>query len=340
MKNYKDKLKQITEILLKQEDDYGEIKKATDILYDLFLKVSNLKEDDENSRKDYYLPKGKAIGTVWAAMCVKEFMRTKRFIRGMFLGIKRAQEKFPNTKIHILYAGTGPFATLIVPLTTVFTSQEIECTLLEINPDSIENLRKIIKAFKIEEYINNIVQCDATEYKVDKDKHIHMVVTETMQRALKKEPQVAITLNLVPQMVESGILIPQNITVEAALLDTKRDMERMMGIEGAETDYCYLLDKIFVLNKDTKAITKKEEYFFPEIEVEISNNIEKRFKRLCLLTDIQVFGEEKLTYMQCSLNMPYKVMDIDWDKDTVKNLGFQYVISENPGFVHRKIDCT
>lgn len=55
MKNYKEELKRITEILLKQEDDYGEMKKAADELYDLFLNVSGLKEDDESCRKDYYL---------------------------------------------------------------------------------------------------------------------------------------------------------------------------------------------------------------------------------------------------------------------------------------------
>lgn len=336
MKNYQKELKQITEILLKSEDAYGEIKKATDDLYNLFLTVSGLKEDDESFRKDYYLPQGKAIGTVWAAMCIKELLRTKRFIRGVFLGIKRAQGKFSDRPIHIVYAGTGPFATLLMPLTTVFSSKEVKFTLLEINPESIQNLRKVIKSFEAEEYVKKIVQCDAAEYQGDKGKPIHMVVTETMQRALKREPQVAITLNLVPQMVEGGILIPQNITVEAVLLDPKRDMERMMSLDGTVTDYYYSLNNIFELNRDMTAIEK--EGFFPGVEVELPNDIEKRYKSINLFTDIQVFEEEKLTYMQCSLNMPLKVMDIDWTNNTVKKVRFQYVINENPGFVHKTVE--
>lgn len=110
----------------------------------------------------------------------------------------------------------------------IFYSSEVGFTLLEINSHSIENLRKVIKAFNAQEYVENIVQCDATEYKVDKDKPIHMIVTETMQRALKKEPQVAITLNLA-----------------------------------------------------------------------------------------------------------HKITHIDWDNNTVKKVGFQYVINENPGFIHK-----
>ena len=334
MKSYQEQLRQITEILLKQEDDYGEMKKATDDLYDLLVEASGLEENDENSRKDYYLPKGKAIGTVWAGMCVKEFMRTKKFVRGVFLGIKRAKEKFPNRKIHILYAGTGPFATLMLPLTTIFSSSEVGFTLLEINSHSIENLRKVIKAFNAQEYVEDIVQCDATEYKADKDKPIHMIVTETMQRALKKEPQVAITLNLVPQMESDGILIPQNITVEAGLLDYKRDMERMMGVEGADKDYCYHLKKIFELNKDMAAVENKK-IIFPDVEVEIPNDIDKGYKGLSLFTNIQVFEEEILTYNQCSLNLAHKITNIDWDNNTVKKVDFQYVINENPGFTHK-----
>ncbi|APM40083.1 hypothetical protein [Clostridium kluyveri] len=61
----------------------------------------------------------------------------------------------------------------------------------------------------------------------------------------------------------------------------------------------------------------------------------KELRRLNLLTNIQVFEEEKLTYMQCSLNLPYKVLDIDWINNPVKRVGFQYSISENPSFIHK-----
>lgn len=337
MEKYCEELKQITKILLKPEDDYGEIKKATDDLYNLFLSVSDFKEEDETCRKDYYLPKGKAIGTVWAGMCVNEFLRTKKFIRGTFQGIKRAKEIFKDRPIHIVYAGTGPFGTLLIPLTTIFSSEEVKFTLLEINPNSIENLKNVIKAFDVEEYVEEIIQCDAVEYKADKTKPIHMVVTETMQRALKKEPQVAITLNLVSQMEEKGILIPEKVTVEAGLLDPKRDMERMRGVKGADEDYYYPLNKIFELSKNSVTIGKKEDYYFPEIEVELPIHVEERYRSLNLFTDIQVFGEEKLSYLQCSLNLPLRVMNIDCSNNNVKKISFQYVINETPGFIHKLI---
>lgn len=339
MESGKEKLKEIVEILLKKEDNYEKIKKACDDLYTLFLEASGLKEEEEENRKHYYLPQGKAIGTFWAGACVKEFLRTKRFIRGVFCGIKRAKKKFLNEQIHILYAGTGPFATLMIPLTTVFTSEEVKFTLLEVNPNTIENLKQVIKAFEAEEYVEEIVECDAAEYKVKKEKPIHMVVTETMQNALKNEPQVSITLNLVPQMEKDGILIPQNISIEAVLLDPKRDTERMMGVEGAEKDFYYPLKTIFELNKENPEYSgRKEKCCFLEKEVELPYGLEERYRRLSLFTNIQVFEEEELSYNQCSLTMPYKVMDIDWKKNDIKKLSFQYVINEKPGFVCKKIE--
>jgi hypothetical protein len=54
MEIYQEELKQITEISIKLEDDYGEIKRATDDLYNLFLSISGLKEGEESCRKDLF----------------------------------------------------------------------------------------------------------------------------------------------------------------------------------------------------------------------------------------------------------------------------------------------
>ena len=205
-----DKLRHITEILLNPEDDYSQLTKAIDDLYSLFLSASGLEVDDTENRDDVYLSKGKAIGSTWAAMCVKEIMRTKCFLRGLYAGIKAAQKRFPNTCIHVLYAGTGPFATLAMPMTTVFTSDEITFTFLEINPISIQHLKRNINAFDALDYINDIIQCDATTYQANNIMPIHIVLTETMQNALQKEPQVSIAMNLVPQMVAGGFLINES----------------------------------------------------------------------------------------------------------------------------------
>lgn len=84
-----------------------------------------------------------------------------------------------------------------------------------------------------------------------------------------------------------------------------------------------------VLAKDNKA------KFFEEVEVEILDYIEKRYKSSSLFTDIQVFEEEQLTYNQCSLNMREKIIDIDLNNNTIKKVSFQYVINETPRLIYK-----
>jgi hypothetical protein len=335
MRDYKGELKTLTEMILMEEENYGQMKKAADDLYDLLVEVSGMQEDEELVRADCFLPKGKAIGTVWAGRCVKEFYRTKQFLKGTWEAIKKVQETFQNQTIHILYAGPGPFGTLLIPLTTLFTDEKIKITFLEINAESIKCLKNVIQTFEAESYVEEIIQCDATEYQAPEHKPIHMIVTETMQNALKKEPQVAITQNLVPQMLEGGILIPQTISVKAVLMDEKRNMERTLGEEGAVEDFYYLLGEVLELSQDTIRQSYKDKKSFPNVEVDIPTDLEKRFNRISLFTDIQVFEEAYLTYVQCSLNMPLTVKKIDPLANPIKKVGFQYVINETPGFVYQ-----
>lgn len=335
-----DKLRHITEILLNPEDNYSQLTKAIDDLYSLFLSTSRLEVDDTENRDDVYLSKGKAIGTTWAAMCVKELMRTKYFLRGLYAGIKAAQESFPNTCIHILYAGTGPFATLAIPMTTVFTSDEINFTFLEINPVSIQHLKKNITAFDALDYVNDIIQCDATTYQVNNMMPVHIVLTETMQNALQKEPQVSIAMNLVPQMVAGGFLIPQSIKIKAVLMNPKKVAERLTSPDFGNQKYYHTLKTIFELNKSTLShcavgCISDSTYAFPEIIVELPSDIDSDYYDLNLLTHIQIFGDVELTNYQCSLNMPKRLVLLNKESTISNKISFQYVISDTPGFKYK-----
>ncbi|HEX3022555.1 MAG TPA: phytanoyl-CoA dioxygenase [Lachnospiraceae bacterium] len=335
-----EELKRITEIILTKVEEYGELKQACDELFQFFSELSGLTMDKEETREDYYLPGGKAIGTVWAGMCVKEFMRTKKFLTGIYKAILHAQKRFHGQPLHILYAGSGPFGTLLVPLTTKFTPEEIQITFLDINPKSLESLRTIINELQLDTYVKEIILCDASCYRADRQTPIHMVVTETMQRALYKEPQVSITANLAPQMVEGGILIPQNIKIDAVLLDSKRDIERMTGVKEAEQDFYYYLDTIMDLNQSSINAYDRDRRTFLEYEVCLPDHIEDRYDSLSLLTDIQVFEEVMLTYMQCSLNMPYYLFKGEkMRKESIggRKIGLQYVVGEEPAFQYRWI---
>lgn len=341
MKGHRNELERITEILLKPEDNYGELNPAIQDLYQLFLTVSGLESESLGLQDHVYLPTGKAIGPYWAGFCIRDILRTKRFIKGAFLGLKSAIAKFPGNPIHIVYAGTGPFAALAIPLTTMFSSNQVKFTFLEINPYNIKPLERIIHGFEAGNYVTEIISEDAAQFQAKPDQPFQMIITETMQNALQKEPQVAITMNLVPQMEHDGILVPENIAIDAVLLSPKRNRDRMLGILKAEA--CYRkIGTIFQLNKGIHALGPVQvpagngSFSFPEVEICIPTECVAEYPHLCLLTRIKVSGEAELKEWECSLTQPKEVLRLDPAK-TAQRIGIWYGVNGEPGFEYRVI---
>ena len=337
-RHYKDQLRTYTQVLLKPEIRYDELKTAVDNMYDLYLETSELVEDDKTSRQAVYLPTGKAIDSFEAGMCVKEFMRTKKFIAGIYSAILDAQERFPNQRIHIMYAGTGPFGTLMLPMTGLFTSSQIKFTLLEINKNSIDCLKRVITKFDVWDYVEDIIETDASTYRKTKEEPIHMLITETMQKALRKEPHVSITLNLVDQIHENGILIPQNISIDAVLFDQSRNMQRMFGENEAAYDYYKSIGRVIEFNmslakKHTRAFQlSRQDYTLPKVSMTLPEKVDKRFSAINLMTEIQVYKDHVLSYYECSLNLPEKLLAIENLSHLPERLELQYKISDMPRF--------
>jgi hypothetical protein len=221
--SYKEALQEITVKLLEATDDFGLLHQATDELYRLFQTVSSVDWQNDKHSTAILLASGKAIGPAWAAMCVKDTYRTIKFLRGLMLAIQQMQQKRGRKPVHVLYAGTGPFATLALPLTTIFRPEEVQFTFLEINPESVLSLQKVINIFEAEAYVRSVVQGEAATYQSEPDQLVDIVVVEAMLPALQDEPQVAITMNLAPQLAVDGIFIPQCIRVHAGLLHPKKE---------------------------------------------------------------------------------------------------------------------
>ncbi len=331
-------LKQITATLLEPDGHAPNVQGATDALYRFFLEISGLDAGRTIQSNDTILANGKAIGPFWAAYCIKDVYRTQKFLRGTYAAIKSMRLKRPGTAVHVLYAGTGPFATLALPLTTVFEPEEVQFTFLEINPESIQILRKVIDTLGVGAYVRALEQCDACTYQSSADLPIQIIVVEAMQQALQEEPQVAITTNLAPQLAPGGHFIPQCISVHAGLLHPRKNTERMLSLDHIVTDHFILLDKVFELNalKPKPAfgfsVDASAVQVFPDIRVDIPQKRPPGYKKLCLFTDIQVFESERIAFWESPLSHPVLVMNIDEEHRPVKQVSFKYSLGEKPGF--------
>ena len=317
-------LKQIADELLFQQDD-ERLSAAVRQLYSLCSSVSGIDESSNhiNDLDETRLPSGNAISPKDAARCLLDYRRTSKFLRGIQAAIVEAQKRFPNTTIEILYAGCGPFAPLAIPLTTRFSPDEIQFTLLDIHKRSLEAAQRVFRAFGLTGFVRDYIEEDATSYVHPRP--LHLIITETMQRGLEKEPQVAITFNLAPQLRPGGIFIPERICIDACFYDPateflSRNKSRIK------------LGPILELAAEEPHAFSNEDCL-PAVMLEIPEAVSKDL-RLMLLTTVKVFESVVLEEYESGITHPVILHDFGWTK-AGRKLEFVYSFGAEPGFRHR-----
>ncbi|WP_051666721.1 hypothetical protein [Pedobacter sp. R20-19] len=314
--NLKDKLVNISNDLLLPQDFHDKLVPAITSYTQLLFELGEIKADEISDRTDIRSKFGSAIGTFWAANCVKEVFRTQRFVRGLHLAIKDKLLQ-GDGPIHVLYAGTGPFAALALPIMVQFSPAEVQFTLLEINENSYHKLLDVITAFDLNSYVKSIEIADATNY-VLQDIDVDIVISETLNRALITEPQVFIMLNLASQLGEGVVYLPEEITVN--LCAKKRSENKPTKLK---TLINFNVDKM----KEIIDRSENQEWTFDEIKVNI-NNIDP--VNLYYSTELKIYRDNFLGYEDSSLNLLEKVK---LEHQTTDDLIFKYNAAGKPGFI-------
>ncbi len=292
-------LKRITAKLLDSSLSYGDQTAQLTQLCDLFCRITGIDfhDHDQAQQRDTSLPGGVAISPFLAGFCIKELIRTTRFLLGLKAAIKEAQQRFPKQRINVLYAGTGPFATLALPLCTMFASSEVGFTLLDIHEDCIGATKKLVTEFGLEPWVDEYVVADAIQYRYPKSKPLHLFVSETMQVKLDKEPQVAIMLNLMPQLTEGGICVPENITLSMAFKITSDPDLLEYKWQKAGT----LFELRDHLSREVLEAPLPE---YLEGNTMTVGACPDNCSSIYLMTEIEVFEGIRLEAMDCSLTVP------------------------------------
>ncbi len=313
-------LKDITQTLIESGPaDYKAMYDSVHALHDLFSRHSGIHAGNITD-KHILLPSGKAISSIAAAHCLLEFKRTKLFLRGILKAIFSLQEKFPGERIHILYAGCGPYAALLTPLISLFSSKEIAFHLLDINPASLAGVKQMYASMNLKNYVDEYILHDATTYKIPESRPVHLIISETMLNALDNEPQVAIMQNLIPQLPEGGLFIPQNIVITARLVNGKSEIASLLQ-ENCLPQRIEL-GKVYNIGQDSCQAHQKTSFVIPEHDEDCST--------IKLFTDIQVFEDEILTTNDCSLNLSKKICEVK--PGVEKQISFLYRMGSRPGF--------
>src|SRR5215213_3091186 len=332
-------LKKIADELLSDQTDGNRLNAAAAEMYSLCSSLTGIDQysahaDDSDGTT---VCSGEAISPKDAARCVLDYSRTSKFLRGLNAAILETQKRLPNTTIEILYAGCGPFAPLAIPLTTRFDSAEIKFTLLDVHKRSLDAARSIFQAFGKSAFVRDYIQCDAASYK--NDHVIHVVVVEAMQAALEKEPQVAITMNLAPQLWPGGIFLPERISINCYLCDPAKEFPALPVKADAADRVRIKIGSVLELTagscRNLLAIDSDDhgEISLTPKLLNISEDVEGEFY-LVLTTTITVFDSIALNDYESGLTCPRILYDAG-KMQRGNFIEFKYHLGHKPGFKYR-----
>ncbi len=211
-------LLEVSEAWLQPEIDYHALYNGIHALHAELAAVSKIDafaEAPRHSEEHYATAGGLGLAPREAALCLPDLMRTRQFARGLYAAILDARKKFPGETVRVLYAGTGPYALLALPVLARFSREEVRFTMIEAVDASFTAAQRVLEAFGLSEAVERWSHGDAFDF--ESDELYHILLSETMRAALHAEPQVPLTYCLDRFLVDGGFLVPARIRVDLAV---------------------------------------------------------------------------------------------------------------------------
>jgi hypothetical protein len=247
------------------------------------------------------LPDGLALSPTLAAECTKDAVRTAVLLRAVNAALHDALQRFPGETIDVVYAGTGPLAPLLIPLMPRFAAHPVRFTFIDVHAAAVEAVGIVAEHFGAGRI--DFITADATRY--EHPRPIHLLITETMQRALTREPQVAIVRQLAAQLAPGGIVVPESVRVE------------LRGGDYAQT----LLD----LRAEVANIPLDDDGCLPPVRVLLPEG------PVMYATAIVAYGEHTIEPNESGLTHP----QLAWELPPSTELEFRYQLGASPRFLAR-----
>ncbi|WP_343586422.1 hypothetical protein [Flavobacterium sp.] len=263
---------------------------------------------------------GIALSSSGAADCVDDYIRTVSFIKGIYKAMTKFLDDPLEKKINIVYAGCGPYATLILPLLPLFDKGRISAILIDINASSLESVQNLIPVIGLEKYDLQMIEANAITYKIPKDFNVDLAVSETMHYALTSEPQVAISRNIIKQLSSQAIFIPQEIRIDLAYTFFNYEPYLRVGqneVKGYKESQPYpykvFVDRLFTINKEH--FNRENHNLKIESAFYMLPTIFENHPDICLFTEITIFEDVELKTGESYITNPYCLVSMYGIKD-------------------------
>lgn len=293
-------------------------------LRQLVERHSRLPMDRQDGLRDgeSFLPSGWAISPVQAGLCAREPYRSAAFIQGLALAVRQQLHVDSGRPVRVLYAGCGPFALLALPVMAVLSASQVRFSILDVHAETLAYARELIGQLGLTQHVADFLCADAAVYRIPTGALPDVIVSETMNTALGKEPQVAILRNLHAQ-APSAALLPAAVTVHLGL-DRR-----------APGEPCTDWGRVFALDAGALRAWRGEVGdSLPAASIRLPDILQQAPR---LLTRIRVHGDIVLGDHDCSLNLPLALPG----KPALAGgsvLDFHYRLGSQPGLVFRVAD--
>lgn len=309
----------------------GEVLGTCEDLYDMCCSLVGLTanpsmRDDSASYIETKTRGGMAISPFDAARCVVDFTRTRAFGLGLRDAIRAAQARFPGERIRVLYAGTGPFATIASLQLPYFGADELSFTMLDLHETSVAAVKRLFNALEADAYIEALHQADATGWAPPQDTQYHILVSEVMQRALIREPQVLVTQNLASFLRPGALLVPEDISLELRLYDPGELYGR---VDGPADDFQQVsLGRVFSVSMDALDGWDRQGDHIALHPLKVGAL--DRSRPLNILAHITVFGDHVIPEHASGLTLP-ELVRLPRPLEGGEILHLSYCLGADPG---------
>ncbi|WP_102796026.1 phytanoyl-CoA dioxygenase family protein [Bowmanella denitrificans] len=324
---------QHTRPLIENLPDAGFAKPHIDALASLLGDITGISaHSDLGHTLGMNLKSGVALSPVQAAKCLTELMRTHSFMHAVARAVKDQLDR--KGQVEIVYAGTGPYGLLMLPLLACLKDSRIQATLIDIHEENVQAVRAVVSHLNIASNIRSIEQEDATCWTPPSGRKFDIVLSETMNWMLNNEPQVMIFSHLVQYLRdEHSTLIPQKVVMDACLYNAAESNQFRMG-KRKEPPQESRLGVVGCLDREAAGAIANGDRTLLNARITIPDPLPPDQTTLKFRTEIQIYQDLWLKDGQCSLNTPLCFSNSDFHPGDVVNLSYIYAESTEttPGY--------
>ncbi len=294
---------------------------------------------DTLSKERTRLQTGTATSPADAVNCFSDTLRTVKYLRGGYQAIQDLLKIFPNKRLHVVYAGCGPFAPLMLPLCALFTPDKLSLTLIDIHRESLEAAKLLARSLELESSIKEYLCEDASLYRFPEDVPIHMMVSETLVQGLIIEGHVSIVHNFSDQILENGIIIPETIIIDAKYIRPEVEFQpsapEITGPRSREVQsYRIPVGRVFDVSLEAAETWKKSachdennHVILPANTLDTPEDIPAGYE-FALFTELKIYKDIVLREYESGLTHP--LITNFQPLDGGERLSFCYAVNDEP----------